>query len=61
MRTDPDIAELAACDCGWPAGMATVVSEHRTSEGTVRYLRCGCGQIAVTSMRGLWWPGASST
>ncbi|UBU17177.1 hypothetical protein [Nonomuraea gerenzanensis] len=40
----------------------TVVSSHRTSEGVVSYLRCGCGAWEVRTARlvGIATPGARS-
>lgn len=33
--------------CGDPRRMGTVLSAHRTSEGTVVYDRCRCGRAGV--------------
>lgn len=39
------VGEMRFCDgCGHPAPMAAVESAHHTSEGLVRYRRCGCGR-----------------
>ena len=38
---------MSCPSCGWPTAEAEVVSRHCTSEGTVRYLRCVCGQVTI--------------
>jgi hypothetical protein len=38
---------MSCPSCGWPTADAEVISRHRTSEGTVRYLRCVCGQVTI--------------
>jgi len=38
---------MSCPSCGWPTAEARVISRHRTSEGTVRYLRCVCGQVTI--------------
>lgn len=35
-------------DCGWPDSAAhEVLSEHRTSDGRVTWVRCQCGALQV--------------
>lgn len=39
-----DVGEMEFCaGCGRPAALAAVESAHHTSQGLVRYRRCGCG------------------
>jgi hypothetical protein len=38
---------MSCPSCGWPTAEAEVISRHRTSEGTVRYLRCVCGRMTI--------------
>jgi hypothetical protein len=48
---------MSCPSCGWPTAETRVISRHRTSEGTVRYLRCVCGQVTIQLHSG----GHSST
>lgn len=45
-----DTGVLSACrGCGQPDTEFEVVSEHRTAQGVVRYVRCTCGALQVLS------------
>ena len=45
-----DAGGLSACrSCGQSDIEFEVVSEHRTAQGVVRYVRCTCGALQVLS------------
>ena len=38
---------MRCAHCGRPTADTVSLSTHRTSEGWVRYRRCGCGSVSV--------------